>query len=201
MQWLSELFNFTLDFKHEGFSMIIVMGLPGAGKSSVLNALKSQNTGYVIQNYGDLMFEIEKEKFGIKDRDEMRKLPIEKQKLAQKLVAKKLSKEKGKFILDTHCSVATPSGYYPGVPFEFLKLFKVDSLVLITADVKAIAARRQTDQTRIRDVDDIELHDQMNKSYLAAYSAFTGAPAVIIINAQGKLEDAVAKLKLLMKSS
>jgi len=176
--------------------MIIVMGLPGAGKSTVLKGLK---TDYKMQNYGDLMLEIEKKEFGIKDRDDMRKLPIEKQKLAQKLVAQVLAREKGKFILDTHCSVATPSGYYPGLPFEFLKGIKVDCLVLITADVAEVAKRRTDDPTRIRDVDDIALHDQINKAYLAAYSAFSGAPAVVITNRQGKAEEATAKLQALLK--
>ncbi|MEM2909057.1 MAG: adenylate kinase [Candidatus Bilamarchaeaceae archaeon] len=172
--------------------MIIVMGLPGAGKSTVLKGLR---TDYRILNYGDLMLEIEKEKYGIKDRDEMRKLPIEKQKAAQKLVAERLAKEKGKIILDTHCSISTPSGYYPGLPFDFLKGLKVDALVLITADPKEIEMRRATDPTRRRDVDDVALHDAMNKAFLAAYSAFTGAPAVIINNRQGRLEEAVAALQ------
>ena len=87
--------------------MIIVMGLPGAGKTTVLKGVKSEHK---ILNYGDIMFEIEKEKYGIKDRDEMRKLPVEKQKEVQKLVSEKLSKETGKVILDTHCSVNTPGG-------------------------------------------------------------------------------------------
>jgi len=176
--------------------MIIVMGLPGAGKSTVLKGLK---TDYRIQNYGDLMLEIEKKEFGIKDRDDMRKLPIEKQKHAQKLVADVLAKETGKFLLDTHCSVFTPSGYFPGLPFELLKRLKVDALVLITADVKEIAARRQNDPTRIRDADDVALHDKLNHAYLAAYSALTGAPAIVIYNKQGKVEEAVARLQDLLK--
>jgi len=177
--------------------MIIVMGVPGAGKTSVLNGLK---TDYKIVNYGDLMLEIEKKEFGIKDRDEMRKLPMEKQKLAQKLVAEELARMPEKVILDTHCSIATPSGYYPGLPFRFLKLWNVDAFVYITADVKAIAARRQNDPTRKRDVDDVALHDEMNKAYLASYSAFMGSPAVIIYNGQDKLEEAVVKLQSLLKS-
>lgn len=175
--------------------MIIVMGLPGAGKTTVLKGLK---TDYRIQNYGDLMLEIEKEKFGVKDRDDMRKLPIEKQKEAQRLVYERLSKETGKFILDTHCSVSTPKGFFPGVPFEYLKMLKVDALVLITADVEEVAKRRAADPTRVRDVDDVALHDQMNKAYLAAYSAHTGAPAIVIKNEQGKVEEAVAKLQALL---
>jgi adenylate kinase len=129
----------------------------------------------------------------------MRKLPIGKQKEVQRRVYERLSGETGKFILDTHCSVNTPQGYFPGVPFEYLKMLKVDTLVLITADPKEVAARRETDPKRKRDADDIALHDQMNKSYLAAYSAFTGAPAVVITNKQGKAEEATAKLQALLK--
>jgi len=172
--------------------MIIVMGLPGAGKSTVLKGVKSEHK---ILNYGDLMFEIEKEKYGIKDRDEMRKLPVEKQKEVQKLVSEKLSKETGKVILDTHCSVNTPGGYYPGLPFDFLKGINVDALVLVTADPEEVAKRRAADPSRKRDADDIALHDNLNKSFLTAYSAFTGAPAIVIMNRQGKLEDAVAELQ------
>lgn len=175
--------------------MIIVMGLPGAGKSTVLQGLK---TDFRIVNYGDLMFEIEKEKFGVKDRDDMRKLPIGKQKEVQRLVAEKLSGMGGKIILDTHCSINTPAGYYPGLPFEFLKNLKVEKLVYITAPPEQIHARRSADPARKRDeqpLDAITEHDNFNKSLLAAYSAFTGAPAVIIINAQGRLADAVARMQ------
>ncbi len=176
--------------------MIIALGVPGAGKTTVLKSLKSD---YKVVNYGDLMLEIEKKEFGVKDRDDMRKLPIEKQKMAQRMVAEALAKMEGKVILDTHCSVATPSGYYPGLPFEFLKLWKVESLIYVTASVQELKARRESDPTRKRDVDDIALHDEMNKGYLSAYSAFTGAPAVVIYNHNGRLDEAVAKFQALLK--
>lgn len=176
--------------------MIIAMGLPGAGKSTVLNGVKSD---YNIVNYGDLMLEIEKEQFGVKDRDDMRRLPIEKQRQAQKMVYERLSQMEGKIILDTHCSVNTPNGFFPGLPFEYLKMLKVDALVLITADVEEVAKRRAEDPTRKRDADDIALHDSMNRGFLAAYSAFTGAPAVVIFNRQDRLEEAVAELQNVLK--
>ncbi|MBD3209854.1 adenylate kinase [Candidatus Micrarchaeota archaeon] len=176
--------------------MIVVMGLPGAGKSTVLNEL---DTDYRVVNYGDLMLEVEKEKFGVKGRDDMRKLPIEKQKEAQKMVYERLSRMQEKVILDTHCAVNTPGGFFPGLPFECLRMLKVDALVLITAEVEEVKQRRAEDPTRQRDTDNVELHDAMNKSFLAAYSAFTGAPAVIIYNRQNKLEQAVAELQDVLK--
>ena len=180
--------------------MIIVMGLPGAGKTTLLKSLT--NKEYKIVNYGDLMFEIEKEKFGIENRDDMRKLPIEKQKLAQEMVGKKLAqmgKEKQKYLLDTHCSISTPSGFYPGLPFSLLKDLTVHALVLVTADVVQIQKRREKDSNRVRDKDDVALHDQMNKSYLASYSAFTGAPASIIKNEDGKLQEAINQLEDILR--
>ncbi len=178
--------------------MIIVMGLPGAGKSTVLNRLKSD---YKIINYGDLMFEIEKKKYRITNRDDMRNLSIEKQRLVQSAVARALARERGKVILDTHCSINTPSGYYPGLPFRFLEKLAVSKLVYITALPKEIHERRKKDQTRVRDtqtIDEIIDHDNINRYLLATYSAFSGAPAVIIYNQQRKVEGAVARLQSLL---
>ncbi|MFA5412408.1 MAG: adenylate kinase [Candidatus Micrarchaeia archaeon] len=180
--------------------MIIVMGLPGAGKSSVLAG--AEGTGYAFLNYGTLMFEIAKEEFGLGHRDEMRKLPVAKQKKVQEAVANRLSREKGKVILDTHCSIRTPRGYLPGLPFSLLEKLHVDSLVLITATPEEIMGRRNSDGTRVRDPEPIESvreHDMINKALLAAYAAHRGCPARIIYNHDGKLEDAVRQLRELLE--
>jgi adenylate kinase len=175
--------------------MIIVVGLPGSGTTSVIKGL---NTDYQIVNYGNLMFEIEKEKFGVKNRDEMRKLPIEKQKEAQRMVYEHLSQMGEKVILDTHSVVNTSTGYFPGLPFEYLKMLKVERFIHITAHIEEIAQRRASDPTRKRDVDNIALHEEMNRSFLAAYSAFTGAPVAIIFNTQGKLQETIEKVQALL---
>ncbi|PIN82994.1 hypothetical protein COV61_04405 [Candidatus Micrarchaeota archaeon CG11_big_fil_rev_8_21_14_0_20_47_5] len=94
--------------------MIIVLGLPGSGKSTVLSLLQDKSCKRL--NYGSLMFEIAQKEFGISSRDEIRKLTAEKQKKVQAKVGEMLANEKGKVLLDTHCSVSTPSGYLPGLP-------------------------------------------------------------------------------------
>ena len=174
--------------------MIIVMGVPGAGKSSVLAGIK----GHEIVNYGTLMFEIAKEKFGIGDRDQMRKLPIGQQKEVQATVAERLSSMGGKVVLDTHCSIKTPKGYLPGLPYSLLEKLDVEGLVLITAKPEDIAARRSVDPGRVRDeegLEELREHDLINKALLASYAAHRGAPALIIYNAQGRLAEAVSQLK------
>lgn len=176
--------------------MIIVMGLPGAGKSSVLAG--AEGTGYAFLNYGTLMFGIAKEKFGISHRDEMRKLPVEKQKQVQEAVSLRLSSERGKVVLDTHCSIKTSRGYLPGLPFSLLEKLHVDAVVLLTATPEEIMGRRESDATRARDPESLESireHDLMNKALLAAYAAHRGCPARIIYNHDGKLEDAVRQLR------
>jgi adenylate kinase len=180
-------------------NMIIVMGLPGAGKSTVLKGVG----GEVKQvNYGTLMFEIAKEKFGVGERDGMRKLPVGQQKEVQAEVAERLSKEEGKLILDTHCSIKTKKGYLPGLPFELLSQLKVEGVVLITAKPEELLERRNKDASRARDaetLEDVREHDSMNRALLAAYAAHRGCPAKIIYNAQGRVEEASARLRELLE--
>ncbi|NYZ79560.1 adenylate kinase [Candidatus Micrarchaeota archaeon] len=184
--------------------MIIVMGLPGAGKTTVLNGAVSGFADWKVLNYGDIMFEIAKKDKLVNDRDEMRKLPLKKQKWIQDEAAERLSKMQGKIILDTHCSIHTATGYMPGLPFEQLRKLKVEYLVFISAPARDILGRRQRDTTRKRDVvgiGDVERDLAVNISYLCAYSALSGAAASIIMNSDGKLEDAIGRLKEIIKKA
>ncbi|MEM3609469.1 MAG: adenylate kinase [Candidatus Anstonellales archaeon] len=176
--------------------MIIVMGLPGAGKSTVLQNLKLEN--YVILNYGTLMFEIAQKEKLVSNRDEMRKLNPEEQRRIQRMVVDEIKKHGKRVILDTHCSIKTPKGYLPGLPFYVLKELEVERLVYITADPQELIDRRKNDPTRIRDQDTIEdiiEHDNINRNLLSTYAALTGATIAIIKNTTGKLENSVKKFQ------
>jgi adenylate kinase len=181
--------------------MIVVMGLPGAGKTTVLKeAVK--DTSFKIVNYGDAMFEVALKEGLVSDRDQMRKLPFERQKEIQKKAAEKLSKEKGDVLLDTHCSIKTKYGYLPGLPHNILKELNPKALVLIVAPAKDITRRRNEDLTRKRDkLSEEEILEDVlvNKIYLFSYSALIGAPTIIIENKDGKLGEAVGKLKEFLK--
>ncbi len=184
-------------------ALTIIMGVPGAGKSTVLAAAKEKN--FRILNYGDLMFEIASEKKFVSHRDELRRLPPETQQKVQAEVGKKLAKisaEKESVILDTHCSISTSKGYLPGLPLPLLSGLKVRQLVLVTAPVQEIIGRRKSDAMRVRDSEtpeSLQAHEGWNRSLLASYSAITGAPAEIITNANGKLDLAQKKLLSLLQ--
>jgi adenylate kinase len=175
--------------------MLVVMGLPGAGKSTVLKV--AEERGWKVLNYGTLMMEIAEKEFSIKDRDELRKQSADVQKKIQARVGQKLSEIKERqVVLDTHCSVNTPKGYLPGLPYSLLKDLNVERFVLITAPIEDVLRRRQKDASRIRDAqspESLKEHDDMNKAMLASYAILGGAPATILINADGKIENVKEK--------
>lgn len=181
-------------------SVIVVTGAPGAGKTTVLKAaLKMAAEEYVVVNYGDAMFETASKAEHVKNRDELRKLPSSMQKKIQCRAAEKIAgKAKDScIIVDTHCTIKTPSGYLPGLPMWVLEALKPEKFVLIEAEPLEIVARRRSDESRIRDTEDaadIEEHQQANRAIAMAYAALTGATVKIIKNHDNKLEDAARDL-------
>ena len=109
--------------------VVIVTGVPGVGKSTVMNA--AQEYGYKIVNFGSTMFE-EAQKEGVNDRDDMRKLPIEKQQTLQKQAGERIA-QMGNVVVDTHASILTPSGYMPGLPEWTIRALNPNIIVLVEA--------------------------------------------------------------------
>lgn len=182
--------------------MFIVIGLPGAGKSTILSKLKERHPEVEVYNYGTLMMEFAKERFSIDDRDKIRKdLTTQQQKELQRLVEnriRELSKEEGVKVLDTHAAIKTPEGFLQGLPWEFLKTLKVDGIIYITAPYQDIIERRRLDTTRERDEDDEETlryQDMISLSMCSAYSVLTGAKLKVVINNTGRLEEAVREVE------
>lgn len=178
--------------------VVVVAGIPGSGSTTVLqHALKE--TDYVHVNYGDVMLEIAQEMKLVEDRDSMRKLPPETQKKVQKKAAGTIRAraEVANTIVDTHCTIKTPSGFLPGLPKWVLEELQPDMFILIEADGDEILMRRVSDTTRTRDTErlqDINLHQEMNRATAMAYAVYTGATVKIIENHNDQLESSVEEM-------
>ncbi|WP_457619689.1 adenylate kinase [Methanopyrus sp.] len=178
--------------------VIVATGVPGVGATTVIAEAVKDLPGYERVNYGDVMLEIAKEEGLVEHRDEIRKLPAEKQREIQRLAARRIAKmaeEKDGIIVDTHCTIKTPAGYLPGLPIWVLKELQPDVIILIEADPDEIMMRRMKDsEERQRDYDrahEIEEHQRMNRMAAMAYAALTGATVKIIENHDDRLEEAV----------
>lgn len=172
--------------------LVVLTGIPGSGSTTVLERTLSE-VNYLHLNYGDVMTEIAIEKNLVENRDQLRKLSPEIQKEIQKEAAAKIKENSQSYnvIVDTHCTIATPSGFLPGLPQWVLEELKPDTFILIEADPDEIMVRRISDETRTRDIEmysDIKLHQEMNRSASMAYATITGATVKILENHNDQLD-------------
>jgi adenylate kinase len=180
---------------------IIVVGIPGVGKTTVVSNVKNtlEQTGIktILAEFGKIMLE-EAKKLNIQNRDEIRRLSIEDQKKLQNLAATKISQiYSDVVIIDTHLFINTKEGYYPGLPAHLLNNIKPTHLILIIANPEEIYHRRQNDSTRVRDIismDSIKNEIDVSKMLISCCSIISGAPFKILANHEGSLTDCTRKM-------
>ena len=176
----------------------IIVGIPGVGKTTVIARaaeLLSQKRKATLVTYGTLMFE-EAQKMGVKSRDEMRKLQVGEQRRLQETAARRIADMKDDIVIvDTHLFISTSEGYYPGLPMRLLTIMNPTNLIMVAADPQEIVDRRKNDPTRVRDeasVEAIRNDLDFSKMMLASCSVLTGAPFALVLNGNGKADEAAA---------
>jgi len=175
---------------------IVIVGIPGVGKTTVLSKLAeiltSRNKTVTVVSFGTVMFE-EAQKKGIKDRDELRKLPMAEQQELQKIAGEVISKlNENVVIIDTHAFISTPSGFYPGLPEYVLRIIKPANFISLSAKPEEIYNRRMGDETRKRDtvtIDSIKKELAVQDAMLSACSVLSGSPMKPILNREGKVDE------------
>jgi adenylate kinase len=182
---------------------IIVVGVPGCGKSSILKEATRQVPQIQVVNYGDKMLETAALE-GI-SRDTLRKLPIPEQKKIGIHAAKWIVEQTGEgvILIDTHALVRTPNGYVPGLPKEVLETLLPVACVWIECLPALIVQRRAQDISRKRDEETIEeltLHQELSRAYLAACCLDTGAVLCCLNNSGASVEQNAAPLIRLIQS-
>jgi len=180
---------------------IVMVGIPGVGKTTLLSEmveiLKNHERNVCMISYGTLMFEVALEN-GLTDRDLLRKLPVSEQQHFQKIAAEKIAAHNEEIILvDTHAFISSPEGYYPGLPEHVLKIIKPTNFVSVSAKPEEIYNRRMGDDTRNRDkitLDNIKKELDVQSGMISACAVITGAPVRLVLNREGKVDEAAAKI-------
>ncbi len=189
--------------------IVVVGGVPGAGKSTVIQrAREYEDFDYV--NYGDLFFQLARERYGIEHRDDMRrKLSIHEYRELHRAVADRIREIdyrdiRKPLVVDTHFMIATPVGFYPGFPEYIIRSIPAVAWVLIEAEPEEIRARREQDAAiRKRGggiEDDIWTHQDLNRSAAVLYAYLTNGAVYIIHNRQGHVDDAAKELAQVIRS-
>ena len=185
----------------EDSKKVVIVGIPGVGKTSLITKIaeltKQKNKTVSVHSYGTVMFE-EAKKMGIKNRDELRMLPIAKQKQLQKMAAEMLSNLSDDVIfIDTHAFISTKAGFYPGLPNYVIQIIQPTNFIAITATPDEIHNRRMKDETRDRDpisIEDIKKELAVQDAMLSSCSVLSGSPMKVIFNHEGKIEEAAVNV-------
>ncbi len=198
------------------FKTIIVTGVPGVGKTTVLNKLKEEASRrgikILILNFGDYMLKTAVEKGLVENRDQLRRLPHRKQLELQRDAARSIIRDAlkelgdtGVLIVDTHSVVKTTAGYWPGLPEHVIKELNPDSIVLIEAEPNEIIERQLADKTRYRK-DILEGGEEairemllMARTAAMASATLTASSVFIARNPQGRIEEAVESILSLIE--
>ncbi len=173
--------------------IVILTGVPGSGKGKVIELVKRRMDVSVF-NIGDFLFRTAVESGLVEDRDDMKwRIGIETTRAMRKKVVEGIKSEIEKLgenvIVDTHCTVKSPAGYFPGLPFEILRKLKPHAIVVREVDPASVVERRNSDRAngvRVRrDEEEVSLirqHQEINRSFAAAYSAISGATLRIVVD-------------------
>ncbi|MEM0287703.1 MAG: adenylate kinase [Conexivisphaerales archaeon] len=189
-----------------GRSRVVVGGLPGVGKTTVLNGvvqkLVADSRSALLVVFGSVMLD-EAKKMGVKDRDSIRLLPVKDQRELQISAARRISNIDADYVfIDTHFIIRTKEGLWPGLPLDILREINPTHIVLVEAPVYDIVKRREADRTRKRDwesEEEIQNEIEVSRQFMVVASAYTGAPMKIINNLDGRATDAMEELLYTLK--
>lgn len=184
--------------------LILVTGTPGAGKSTILDALSKKKPINLI-NLGNVMLNIAKEKQGIQNREDLGRMTEEQIRQNREDAFAGIIEKKKDSIIDTHLTIKYGRRYVPGVTIEELQKIRIKAIIYVDATSKEIWARRHSDESKAdrRNMDDTEaeIDEQkaVNLAILSSCAIYLSIPIYIIYNSDGKVHEAEAELERIVK--
>jgi len=181
----------------------IIVGIPGVGKTTVLDVLlnlaKDAGIRASVENMGSLMLEAAKEAGTSIGRDKMRTLSLQEQaKLRMKAIKKLVERKSANdlTILDTHFLIRSKGGYLVGLPKDLLDAVGPEYFGIIEASVQDILSRRAVDATRSRDEvneEEVKLEQDLTRTSVFLLAALYNANVIRVTNEQGKASESGRK--------
>lgn len=179
--------------KKAGNSVILVLGSPGAGKTTLIEGVKAGGALKIV-NIGTLMLE-EAEAAGV-TRDRLRYLPTSRIRALREKTFRHIGAMKGAIVVDTHATVEKGNKFIFGLPIDELPLMgRISGIIYVDASTDELMKRRVADTRRKRESDDEEvlnLQRHLNLSVVAMYGSTYDIPVYILHNKEGKLKEAKA---------
>ncbi len=186
------------------FIVVIALGVPGVGKTTVLRKLVEiagkDNIRIKVVNLGDYMLKEALRRGYVDQRDKIRYLKLRQQLELQVHAANAIIKEALEelkegdiLIIDTHAVIKTGIGFWTGIPKVLMETFKPDVLIVIEASVEEIISRQQRDKSRYRkDLSKPEIvRSLMEQTRMLAFAAAltTSSLVKIVENREGRVEE------------
>ena len=178
---------------------VLVIGSPGAGKTSILNGL-GDKSGFDIVTLGTLMQKYAAQTKQLEDRDRLRYIKITETDEIRNKALGEIKAMKANVIIDTHATVERKGRFIAGLPLKALEsIGNLAGIIYIDATTEEIIQRRERDAgKRNREIEKPDVLDAqriINLSMLAFYNLYLNIPIYSLHNEEGQLERSIERLK------
>ncbi|MCD4739690.1 adenylate kinase [archaeon] len=161
----------------------LLTGISGVGKTTVIKNCKAEFTHI---NFGDMVLGIAKEMELAENRDDLKSIDAETTRKIQRKVVARLKQMPGKVLLDTHLTIESHYGFFPGIPHWMAEELNFKNIILIEAPIEEVQKRRNKDTSiRTREqntLEEIKTQRDMDRGAAITLSVMTGPPVKIIEN-------------------
>lgn len=185
---------------------IMVTGVPGVGKSTVL-ASAIINEHFDVFEFGDQMLRLGSA-FNVNTKADILKLPIAQRVQLQTAVAGLIVSDPSRrnTLIDGHLLVASTSGFAPGLPYSCIAMLGLTAVVFLTAEPSEIVGRREKEKAKYETTpgwdspDKVAEHQELARNASLTYTLMSEASYTTLVNAEDQQKQTAHKLREYLRS-